>query len=490
MNNAVIYARVSSKEQEAEGFSIPAQIKALQDYALKNRFTVAQTFTDTETARVIGRTEFNEMLLFLQKNKLVQHVLVEKADRLSRNFDDLALIKKLVKNTNLHIHFVKDCFIFSKASRANDKLGLNLRMLMAEHYVDNLSEEVTKGMNEKAYQGTYPSGAPYGYVNIRKNGQSTIEVDPVAAAHVKKMYELYAMGSYGLKTLRAKLIADGMIYKDGKPFYTSKLEKILKNDFYVGKFTWNGIRCEKASHEPLVSMELFRRVQSILTYPAKSKSRKDLFPFTNLISCGQCGCKFTAELKKEKYIYYKCTGSSKTPCKNDYLKQEAIDNLFANLFSRIHISCEVETLIMSGLKESMKDKIEYHNNLIEELGQQIKRLQKRLDNTYQDKVDEVITFEEWKRNADVWSAQKEDLSIKMFAAQKADIHYFDNAQTIIELCKNASGMFKSANVTKKRNLLNMLTSNCIYKDGNIDVELKPVFGMVLKSVETESWCAR
>ena len=48
---AVIYARVSSKEQEREGFSIPAQLDLLRQYAIKNNYTVVKEFEDVETAK-------------------------------------------------------------------------------------------------------------------------------------------------------------------------------------------------------------------------------------------------------------------------------------------------------------------------------------------------------------------------------------------------------------------------------------------------------
>jgi len=60
MNNAIIYARVSSKEQESEGFSIPAQIKLLNEYAIQNGLHVIQAFTDVETAKKSGRTSFTK----------------------------------------------------------------------------------------------------------------------------------------------------------------------------------------------------------------------------------------------------------------------------------------------------------------------------------------------------------------------------------------------------------------------------------------------
>lgn len=92
-------------------------------------------------------------------------------------------------------------------------------------------------MNEKAAQGTYPSRAPYGYLNVRENGQSFIKIDPIAAPYVVKIFDLYATGTYGLKSVCQQMIADGMVYKNGQKLHTSKIEAILKNEFYTGVFT-------------------------------------------------------------------------------------------------------------------------------------------------------------------------------------------------------------------------------------------------------------
>ena len=62
---AVIYARVSSKEQEKEGFSIPAQLKLLKEYAAANGFAVAHDYIDVETAKQTGRAAFGEMVAYL-----------------------------------------------------------------------------------------------------------------------------------------------------------------------------------------------------------------------------------------------------------------------------------------------------------------------------------------------------------------------------------------------------------------------------------------
>jgi site-specific DNA recombinase len=59
---AVLYARVSSKEQEKEGFSIPAQQKLLRQYASDHSISVGCEYTDVETAKRSGRTGFGQML--------------------------------------------------------------------------------------------------------------------------------------------------------------------------------------------------------------------------------------------------------------------------------------------------------------------------------------------------------------------------------------------------------------------------------------------
>src|SRR6476659_626897 len=78
MRKTVVYARVSSKEQEKEGFSIPAQLKLLRDYAAAQGFAVAQEYVDIETAKQTGRAAFGEMVAFLEANPSVRVMLVEK----------------------------------------------------------------------------------------------------------------------------------------------------------------------------------------------------------------------------------------------------------------------------------------------------------------------------------------------------------------------------------------------------------------------------
>src|SRR5436309_2780683 len=88
LKKAVLYARVSTSEQEREGFSIPAQLKLLRDYAAINDIDIVAEHVDVETARKAGRTEFEAMLAYLRRHPSVRMILVEKTDRLYRNLKD------------------------------------------------------------------------------------------------------------------------------------------------------------------------------------------------------------------------------------------------------------------------------------------------------------------------------------------------------------------------------------------------------------------
>src|ERR1039458_4567081 len=96
----VLYARVSSKDQEKEGYSIPAQQRLLREYALQHGTIVAEEFVDVETAKRSGRTAFTAMLEYLKRHHATcRTILVEKTDRLDRNLKDSRTLDGLDRKT-------------------------------------------------------------------------------------------------------------------------------------------------------------------------------------------------------------------------------------------------------------------------------------------------------------------------------------------------------------------------------------------------------
>lgn len=104
MTQAVIYTRVSSREQEQEGFSLGAQSKLLKDYAGRNGFQIVAAYEDVETAKATGRKQFARLVEFFKRNRSCRVLLVEKTDRVSRNFRDAVTLEDL----DIEIHFVKE----------------------------------------------------------------------------------------------------------------------------------------------------------------------------------------------------------------------------------------------------------------------------------------------------------------------------------------------------------------------------------------------
>ena len=117
MQQAIIYVRVSSKEQKQEGYSIPAQKNLLREYAKANSFKIVKEFEDDETAKNAGRTGFGQMVEFVKNNKEVNTILVEKTDRLYRNFKDYVIIDDL----EIKIFLVKENEVIGKDASSHQK---------------------------------------------------------------------------------------------------------------------------------------------------------------------------------------------------------------------------------------------------------------------------------------------------------------------------------------------------------------------------------
>ncbi len=256
--DGVAYLRVSTREQERDGFSIDAQRRLLREYAERNRIKIVAEFVDVETARTTGRKQFGEMLRFVSRNKCVRAILVEKTDRLNRNLADWVKIDDL----DVELHLVKEGDVITKNARASEKFMYGVRTLMAKQYCDNLSEEARKGMLEKAEQSLWPSAAPVGYRNvIGPHNKKVIEPDPCTAPTVKRLFDWYAEGDLSVKDLVSLARSEGLsLSKSGSRINASKVHQVLRRRLYCGDFDWKG-RVYKGTHEPLVSRDLWDHVQ-------------------------------------------------------------------------------------------------------------------------------------------------------------------------------------------------------------------------------------
>ena len=168
----VTLARVSSKSQEEEGYSLDAQLKLMRQYCSERKLNVITEFRISETAsKNERRTVFREMLRYITQNNIT-NLVVEKTDRLTRNFRDAVVVDDWLEADQRRVlHMVKEGLVIHKYSRSDTKLMWNIYLSFAKKYSDNLREEAMKGWYEKLAQGWMPSPPPPGYKTAIEDGQ-------------------------------------------------------------------------------------------------------------------------------------------------------------------------------------------------------------------------------------------------------------------------------------------------------------------------------
>ena len=156
---AILVARVSSKPQEENGFSLPAQDNFLTAYAAQIDATIVKRFSFAESAKKEGRKHFEDVLKYLRDHRDVKIALFEKTDRLSRNLQDYVKVEELVEELDIEIHLVKEGQVLRKTARSQDRLVAGIFALLARNYIQNMQEEIIKGQIVKAERG-YPRAGP------------------------------------------------------------------------------------------------------------------------------------------------------------------------------------------------------------------------------------------------------------------------------------------------------------------------------------------
>ncbi len=479
---AVIYARVSSKEQEKEGYSIPAQLKLLNEYGFEKNLMVLKEFVDIETAKQSGRTNFTAMVDLLKKEARSKNpsdhcriILVEKTDRLYRNLKDWVTLDEL----DLEIHFAKENCVLSPDSRSSEKLIHGIKVLMAKNYIDNLSEETKKGMLEKASQGIYPGHAPFGYLNVECNGKRFIQPDTEAVPLIHNLFEWYSTGNYSLLQVTEKIRAQGLVYrKASNKIHKSIVHKILTNPIYYGEFEWVG-KLYKGTHEPLVSRKLFEQVQDVLFVRGQRRTRqqKHQWAFQGLVSCGHCGCALTAEIKKGRYVYYHCTGH-KGKCNEKFVREEELAKQFGEALNAIKLDNDVLLWVLKALRESHTDEKKHHDEMIATLQKQYQKLQERIDAMYIDKLDGKVSQDFFDRKSDEWRAEQSDILRKIEKHQNANKSYINEGANLLELAQKAVVLYEKQEMREKRRLLDFVFSNSVWKNGALIPTYRKPFDML------------
>ncbi len=307
---AVIYLRVSTKEQAKEGYSVPAQAEACRRFIADRGWELADEYVDRgESARTADRPQLQAMLARLAEDRSIDCLVVHKLDRLARNLEDHAAVRAALRKAHVQLHSVTE----SLEDSASGKLVEGILASIAEFYSANLAQEIRKGLNQKAAEGGWPTKAPLGYRNVRRDGagrrgESVLEPDPQAPL-VVWAFERYATGELSVAALTERLAEKGLRNRLGNPPGVSAVHGMLRNPVYAGVVRWRGVD-RGGTHEPLVSRELHDKVQSVLNAHSTGGERswKHDHYLKGTLICAECGSKLYYTLIKGRFGYFRCIG--------------------------------------------------------------------------------------------------------------------------------------------------------------------------------------
>jgi site-specific DNA recombinase len=456
---AILLARVSSREQQ-EGMSIPAQERRLQEYAARKGLQVYQVFAIAESSTKDTRKEFQKILELIQKSKEPIALVADTVDRVQRGFKESVVLEDLRKEGKVEIHFIREGLVLNLKSNSSDILRWDMGVMFARSYVLQLSDNIKRAKEQSARNGIWMGLAPTGYIHsVDEQGNKTIIPDPALAPFITKMFELYATGSYSLRKVQEELTAMGVRAKSGKPLAISQINKLLKKPFYAGTMeTKYGV----VSHhyECLTTPGTFKRVQEIIDgYQSKPhKTRAKPFILKGMITCAHCGCVVTPEIKKKQYIYYSCT-NGKGGCKRVYVREEELLKPLLEYFDHIALNEEQIETITEYLREIHHSEARFHKESMTALRKEQDRVQRRISQIYDDKLDGVIDEVMYLEKVKEYKARQVELIEEMKRHETADQNFYVTANMVLKLASRARELFESSEVDEKRQLLNLMFQN-------------------------------
>lgn len=264
--NAVVYARFSSHRQGEQ--SIEGQVAEAERFAVAHGLTIINVYADrAQTGKNDNREQFQLMLSDAAKHKF-DALIVWKTDRIGRNKEEIALNKYHLKKNGIKIYYVAETI-------PDTPEGLILESViegMAAYYSEQLSQNVKRGQRASAMKAQSTGGnRPLGYLT---GPDKKFIIDPETAPTVKLIYDLYAQGKTIVQIVQ-ELNNRGLRTLRGRPFTHNSLRTILKNEKYIGIYTYKDeIRLENAI-PPIIDTETFYKVQEMLKYNQRAAAHKN-----------------------------------------------------------------------------------------------------------------------------------------------------------------------------------------------------------------------
>lgn len=294
---AALYTRIS-KDEDGEGLGVERQRVECLEWAEKNGWEIAETYTDNDVSAYSGkvRQNYRRMLADVESGAR-DGILVLTSSRLTRTPRELEDILDLYDRTGVVLGTVSGML----------DLGTDEGQTMARMF-SAMNHQYSSG-NAKALRRKHKELMEAGKVSGRQRvyGYDVVTVEDSTAKGWHTERVINEGEAEVLKRVTAKIIEDGEQFNmtqmcrtlnaeglrtvDGKEFRVQSMRKFVTAWRIAGIRDHNDEPITKGVWKPIITEEDLRSVRSILDSPERKTytgaPRKYLL--SNLLSCGKCG---------------------------------------------------------------------------------------------------------------------------------------------------------------------------------------------------------
>ena len=371
-NGAVIYCRVSTKEQ-AENFSLATQEGTCREFCDREGLVVLKVFSEAESARTVDRAQFQAMQEFcVRHRKEVAAVVVYSVSRFSRQTSDHLTVKLLLQKLGIDLRSVTEPIDPSPTGRFTETV-----MSAYSQLENELRALRTKdGMMAAVQSGKWVHRAPLGYVNANVPGG--LLKDPARADLICTAFELF-VGGDGKTEILKKVTDLGLRTQTNTELSIQSLDNLLRNPVYGGLISIPKWGLEVPGRfAPIIDGELLARVKARLSEPQVERSPEvsEEFPLRVFVRCSGCGQGITGSFstgrRGGKYPYYFCRVKG---CHAVSFKRLDLEVKFLTLLDSLRVGDQFRPLLKEAVRAVWTRKKTQHDNVLAQARKQISELQ-------------------------------------------------------------------------------------------------------------------
>ncbi len=460
IKQAVVYTRVSSKEQADKNLSLDFQRKTVVDYATKSGMDILCYFGGTyESAKTDGRKEFQRMLDFIRKNKgRVSHILVYTLDRFSRTGGGAIKLAQ-----DLRDKYGVTVFAVTQPTDTSNVSGVfqqNIQFLFSEFDNQLRKQRAVAGMKEKFEKGIWCLKPPMGYDVVNLNGERKIVVNKIGV-HLKKAFQ-WKKGGIKNDEIIERLRALGVT------IYKQKLSQIFSNPFYCGVIAnkmLNG-KLINGNHPSIVSQDDFLLVNDIRKTANKfgvpHQMEIEALPLKVFMKCGKCNKGYTGYIVKKKNLYYYKCRSIGCGCNKN---AKDLNKVFEAFLTNYQIQPEFIQPLYKIMSEKFGGLIAENEEQKMQLKVHLSELQKNIDKVEEKYyIKEEMSEETYKKFMLKFAEQKAEITNTMATCGQDSSNLSKYYFSALQFSSNLPSIWASSPVAVKEKIQKLIFPDGIVYD--------------------------